>query len=229
MKFEGIMEEIALSLKAKDEKREEIISQSREIIRKSGSAILLIHRCEFEAAEESLKAAWEALERALQTCKDFNEFYYTGPLPRAFQEYTEAMILLALVRNKEAPKPAELGIPPEPYLTGLADAAGELRRYALDSIRKDNINEAWRALELMEEAYALLKVLDYPRAVVPNLKRKVDVMRRLVEETRGDVTLAYQGLLIRRGIEKASAEIEESRNADVRREKHEDQNKGSAR
>lgn len=208
MKFEGIIEEIALSLKAKDAKREEIISQSREIIRRSGSAVLSIHRGEFEAAEESLRAAKAALEGALHACKDFHEFYYTGPLPQAFQEYAEAMILLSLVRDQEVPKPAELGIPPEPYLTGVADAAGELRRYALDSIRKDSIDEAWRALELMEEAYTLLKAMDYPRAVVPNLRRKVDVMRRLVEETRGDVTIAHQGLLIRRGIERASAEME---------------------
>lgn len=137
MKFEGIMEEIALSLKAKDAKREEIITQSREIIRRSGSAVLSIHRGEFEAAEESLKAAREALEGALQACMDFHEFYYTGPLPQAFQEYAEAMILLALVKDREVPKPAELRIPPEPYLTGVADAAGELRRYALDSIRKE--------------------------------------------------------------------------------------------
>jgi translin len=63
----------------------------------------------------------------------------------------------------------------------------------------------------MEEAYTLLKAIDYPRAVVPNLRRKVDVMRRLVEETRGDVTLAHQGLLIRRSIEKASAGMEGQR------------------
>lgn len=211
MKFEGIMEGIAHSLKAKDMKREEVISLSREIIRRSGSAVLSIHRGEFAAAEEGLKAARGALEGALKVCRDFPEFYYTGPLPQAFQEYAEAMILLALVRDLEVPKPAELGVPPEPYLTGVADAAGELRRYALDAIRKDSIEEAWRALELMEESYTLLKAMDYPRAVVPNLRRKVDVMRRLVEETRGDVTLAHQGLLIRRGIEKASAKMERQR------------------
>ncbi len=214
MKFEGIIEEITLSLKAKDAKREEIITHSREIIRRSGSAVLSIHRGEYETAELNLRAAKEALDRALQACSDFHEFYYTGPLPQAFQEYAEAMILLALVRRQEVPKPAELAIPPEPYLTGVADAAGELRRYALDSIRKDRIDEAWRALELMEEAYTLLKAMDYPRAVVPNLRRKVDVMRRIVEETRGDVTLAHQGLLIRRGIERASAGIETQKGND---------------
>ncbi|MBC7121242.1 MAG: haloacid dehalogenase [Candidatus Methanosuratus sp.] len=206
MKFEGIMEEIDRSLKAKDAKRENIILQSREIIRRAGSAVLSIHRGDYATAEEHLEAARAALDGARCACVDFPEFYYTGPLPQAFQEYAEARILLALIRDREVPKPAGLGIPPEPYLTGVADAAGELRRYALDSIRRDNIDEAWRALELMEEAYTILKAIDYPRAVVPNLRRKVDVMRRLVEETRGDVTLAHQGLMIRRGIEWASSE-----------------------
>lgn len=203
MKFEGIMEEIDRSLRAKDAKREEVITHSREIIRKSGSAVLSIHRGAFSDAEDSLRGAKAVLESALQACKEFPEYYYTGPLPQAFQEYAEANILLALVRGMEIPTPGSLMIPPEAYLTGVADAAGELRRYALDAIRKDDIEEAWRALGLMEEAYTLLKALDYPRAVVPNLKRKVDIMRRLVEETRGDVTLAHQGLLIRKGIESA--------------------------
>ncbi|MDI9644165.1 MAG: hypothetical protein QFX35_02965 [Candidatus Verstraetearchaeota archaeon] len=211
MKFEKIMEEIDNALKVKDAKREELIIHSREMIRRSGSAVLCIHRGDFQGAEENLRAAKGALESALRGCAELPEYFYTGPLPQAFQEYAEANVLLALVRGLDIPDPKGLGIPPEPYLTGVADAAGELRRYALDSIRKDEIEEAWRALELMEEAYTLLRGLDYPRAVVPNLKRKLDVMRRLVEETRGDVTLAHQGLLIRRGIEKASKEREGER------------------
>lgn len=206
MKFDEIIEGIDRSLKVKDAKREEVISHSREMIRKSGSAVLCMHRGDFRGAEGHLAAASGSLESALRVCGELPEFYYTGPLPQAFQEYAEARILLALLRGEDLPDPGGLRVPPEPYLTGVADAAGELRRYALDSIRRDEIEEAWRALELMEEAYTLLKGLDYPRAVVPNLRRKLDVMRRLVEETRGDVTLAHQGLLIRRGIERASNE-----------------------
>jgi translin len=78
-----------------------------------------------------------------------------------------------------------------------------MRRYALDSLRKDNMEEAERMLKVMEEVYVSLKGLDYPRAVVPNLKRRVDMIRRQVEETRADVTLAHHGRLIRGSIERA--------------------------
>jgi translin len=118
------------------------------------------------------------------------------------QEFAEASIVMAVLRGEDLPTPEEVGVPPEAYIAGLADAVGEMRRYALDSLRKDNMEEAERMLKVMEEVYVSLKGLDYPRAVVPNLKRRVDMIRRQVEETRADVTLAHHGRLIRGSIER---------------------------
>jgi len=203
MSFDRQLSEIDAVLKAKDGKREKVIAFSREIIRRSGSAILAIHKGDWQAAAGSLAEAQKALEGALEVCSGQQEFYYVGPMPQAFQEYAEANILAALIRDQEAPSPQQLSVPVEAYITGLADAVGEMRRHALDSLRRDDFAEAERALRVMEEAYTALKSLDFPRAVVPNLRRKVDVNRRLVEETRGDVTLALQGQRIRESIERA--------------------------
>lgn len=203
MGFDKIMSDVDAVLRAKDEKRERAIAYSREIIRRSGSAVLAIHKKDEKGAKENLEAARTALNASLEICKEQPEYYFTGPLPQAFQEFAEASVVLALVKKRRIPSPQELKVPVESYITGLADAAGEMRRYALDSLRKDNFEEAERALEVMDEVYTALKSLDYPRAVVPNLKRKVDVIRRLVEETRGDVTLAHQGRLIRSRIDRA--------------------------
>jgi len=208
MGFERQLSEIDAVLKAKDGDRERVIAFSREIIRRSGSAVLAIHKGDRQAAEGSIAEARRALEGALEVCAGQQEFYYVGPLPQAFQEYAEANILAAIIRGEEAPSPQRLRVPVEAYITGLADAVGEMRRHALDSLRRDDFAEAERALGVMEEAYTALKSLDFPRAVVPNLKRKVDVNRRLVEETRGDVTLALQGQRIRESIERAMRERE---------------------
>lgn len=206
MGIDKIIAEIDVVLKAKDEKRERVITHSREIIRRSGSAVLAVHKKDAKAVRENLEAARAALEASLAICHEQPEFVFTGPLPQAFQEFAEASVVQALIGRKKVPSPSELRVPVESYITGLADAAGEMRRFALDSLRRDEFDEAERALETMEEIYTALKGLDYPRAVVPNLKRKVDVIRRLVEETRGDVTLAHQGRLIRRSIEGALKE-----------------------
>jgi len=50
-----------------------------------------------------------------------------------------------MTRTK-VPSFKELGVDPVPYLQGLADVVGELRRHALDSVAKENLEEAWRAL-----------------------------------------------------------------------------------
>lgn len=203
MEIDKIIAGIDATLKLKDEKRERVISLSREIIRKSGSAVLAVHKMDNEGRDRSLGEAKDALKNALEVCRDQPEYYFTGPLPQAFQEFAEASIVSAFIGKREIPSPAQLEVPVESYITGLADAVGEIRRYVLDSLRKDDFGEAEWALVIMEEAYTALKSLDFPRAVVPNLKRKVDVIRRLLEETRGDVTLAHQGMLIRESIDKA--------------------------
>jgi len=201
--LEAIITDIDSTLRAKDEKREKVITYSREVIRRAGSSVLAVHKRDRKALAENIEAAKAALEAALTLCRVQQEFYYIGPMPQAFQEYAEAACVRAMVSGKPLPTPSSLGIPVEPYTTGLADAVGEMRRYALDSLRRDDLAEAERALGLMEEIYTALKGLDFPRAVVPNLRRKVDVIRRLLEETRGDVTLAQQGHLIRESMEKA--------------------------
>jgi len=203
LSIDSIINDIDSTLKAKDEMREKVIVHSREVIRRAGSAVLAVHKKDRKGLAGNMKVAKIAIDAALLVCRQQQEFYYVGPMPQAFQEYAEAACVQAMVANKTLPTPSSLGVPVEPYVTGLADAVGEMRRYALDSLRKDDLKEAERALNTMEDIYTALKGLDFPRAVVPNLKRKVDIMRRLLEETRGDVTLAQQGQLIRGSIEKA--------------------------
>lgn len=201
MEIAEIISDINRLMKLKDERRERLITYSREVIRKAGSAILAIHRGDYAGASESLEGARQALQSSLEVCKEQPEYLYMGALPQAMQEFAEASIVIALVRGNSPPPPQDVGVPAEPYIAGLADAVGEMRRYALDSLRRDDIEEAERMLKVMDEVYASLKGLDYPRAVIPNLKRRIDMIRRQVEETRADVTLAYQGSLIRGSIE----------------------------
>ena len=79
-----------------------------------------------------------------------------------------------------------------PYLLGLGDVIGELRRFALDALRFNKIEEMQRMLSLMEKIYSELVFFDYPKAIVPGLRRKTDIGRSLVEKTRGDAATAIQ-------------------------------------
>ncbi|MEM4204284.1 MAG: hypothetical protein QXS54_09480, partial [Candidatus Methanomethylicaceae archaeon] len=147
MKIAEIISEINKTLKLKDERRERLISYSREVIRRAGSTILAIHRGDSVSAMENLEAARQALHSSLEVCRDQPEYLYLGALPQAMQEFAEASIVTAILKGEDLPKPEDVGVPAEAYIAGLADAVGEMRRYALDSLRRDNIEEAERMLK----------------------------------------------------------------------------------
>lgn len=198
--LENIIFEIEELLKQKDEKREILIINSREIIRKSGNAILAFHKKDLDKAMKLLDQAKKLLEDSLNICNQFPEYKHTGPLPQAMQEYAEAIITISLIKDGKLPSPKDIGITIESYLTGLADSIGEMRRQILDSLREDKIEESEKILRLMDEIYGLLKNIEYFKNIVPGLKRKIDIIRKIIEETRADITLAYHGRLIRNSI-----------------------------
>ncbi len=115
----------------------------------------------------------------------------TKSLDVAYQELAEAVNLLSLLERGEFTPPDAYEIPTRPYLTGLADTVGELRRAALDLLRHDDVERAETLLGFMEEILEELQTFDYPNALVPDLRRKCDVGRSLVERTRGDLTRAF--------------------------------------
>jgi len=75
MSFERQLSEIDAVLKAKDENREKVITFSREVIRRSGSAVLAIHKGEWQVAADAIADAQRSLEGALEVCNGQPEFY----------------------------------------------------------------------------------------------------------------------------------------------------------
>ena len=67
-----------------------------------------------------------------------------------------------------------------------------MRRFALDLMRQDRVEEADPYLEMMDEIYSLLVTVDFPDAVTGGLRRQTDVLRGVLERTRGDLTTAMR-------------------------------------
>jgi translin len=78
------------------------------------------------------------------------------------------------------------------YLGGLGEAAGEMRRRTLDILRHSQSDEAERLLQMMDEIYGLLVTVDFPDAITGKLRRLTDVVRGIVERTRGDLTTSLR-------------------------------------
>ncbi len=188
---------------AQEELRERVLDVSREVIRVSARAIAATHREDQSSADEFLAKARDTLVTLTEAVKAEPHLANSGIILAAYQEYGEATLVRALIRDGKLLTPEELSIPYKPYLAALADAAGELRRHALDSIRADEVERAERALKLMEEIFELLMEFDYPDAILPGMKRKQDMVRRVIEHTRGDLTIAIRQRKLERTLKRA--------------------------
>jgi translin len=172
--------------------REQVLRWSRELIRTCATSIRAVHRRELAAAAELLETARALNRRIAEASGDLGEIYWAGYVQDAQKELVEASATYALLAGRPLPEPAELGVAPGPFLNGLAEAVGELRRYLLDRLRRGEVDGCEPLLAAMDDIYALLVMLDYPEALTGGLRRSTDVARGILEKTRGDLTLAIR-------------------------------------
>ena len=168
--------------------RERGITGSRKVIRSSANGIRALHRGEWEAASSLLAEAGALLTEITTGLEDHPDILHAGFIADAAKEYAEARITEALFRARPIPGFADLGIDPIPFLHGLGEAVGELRRRMLDLLRAGDVVRAQVALEAMDEIVDLLAEMDYPDGMTAGLRRTTDVSRSLVERSRSDLT-----------------------------------------
>jgi translin len=191
-KLEDIAERIRQDFEARTHARDQALSQTRTLTRHCANAIRAVHRDEYTTVDQDLAAARELIDSLLSDLIDYPDLFYAGYTQDALKEYAEASIVYALVANRHLPTPEEIGLESAPYLKGLAEAAGELRRRCLDILRHGYSDEAERLLGFMDDIYATLVTMDYPDAITGGLRRLTDIVRSVNERTRGDMTISLR-------------------------------------
>jgi translin len=192
-------------LEAKNAARERALSDSRELVRFCATSIRAVHRGEFERAAELRCQAQALSEKLTADLAEHPDLFFTGYVQDAQKEYVEASVFTALVAQQPIPGPAELGVAVAPYLNGMSESVGELRRFILDQLRQGRLERADEILGKMDEIYGLLVTMDYPDALTGGLRRSTDSVRGIMEKTRGDLTFALR----QRDLEQALAGFEQ--------------------
>lgn len=190
--LDEIMDEIRQNFDQKNAAREKGLSLSRETIRASANAIRAVHRGERREAEQLLNQAGIAVMEAGSTLEGHPDILYAGFVQDAQKEYAEANITYALITGQEVPSPDSLGVGYAAYLNGLGEAVGELRRYVLDRMRGGELERCEQVLQTMDDIYSVLVTMDYPDAMTGGLRRTTDMVRGVLERTRGDLTVAIR-------------------------------------
>ena len=183
-----ILDKIRKELRNKDEIRETTQKQMHTMQSYSKQAILLIHQKRTKEADTLLKKAQKIHAKLDDASTTQPSIIYCGLYSAALQEYSEAKIIYTLTLESRFIAPEEINVAPVDYILGLADVIGEYRRLALDSLRIGDAQKSERHLQTMDEIYTELMAMDESYMLVPGLRRKCDVARKIIEITRGDIT-----------------------------------------
>lgn len=186
----AIGESARVVLTEKHKAREKALPACRKVIQASANAIRATHRGEFDLAETRIGEARDALTEAEAAVVEHADVRYAGFVHDAAKEFVEANLTLAFARGDALLTPEELGVGPQAYLHGIAEAASELRREVLDCLRENDFARAEQLFQVMDEVLSMLMSIDFPEAITAGLRRTTDALRAVTERTRGDLTTA---------------------------------------
>lgn len=197
------VEQARQAFEARNRIRDTVLAQTRQLTRYAAHAIRAVHRQEYELSAEYLEQARQLAAQLRQELHEYPELYHAGYTQDAIKEFCEASLTSALIQNQPLPGPDDLQVESAAYMNGLAEVPGELRRKCMDILRHGYSAEAENLLQMMDEIYAALVTMDYPDAITSGLRRQTDLVRGIVERTRGDLTISLREEKLKDALEKA--------------------------
>ena len=205
------IEKIQAELLSYDKAREKLQTLTRNATRLCSWAIIQVHRGKLDQSSKTLAEAKQSLDELEGLLSAHAELPQFGQVLVAFQEYAEAKLLFEMKKSGKVATLRDVGTSSTAYLLGMLDFVGEMRRMALDALRRGNADEAQTLLATMEKVYEDLMSFDRT-SILPNFRRKLDAVRRILEATRGDVATDLR----RVSLEKALRSVERKLGASIK-------------
>lgn len=121
--------------------RNDIIVQSRDILKLSKQAIFACHRNELDVADKSLKEAFVIMSYLLKKIAKNQDLSGEGSFLAALEEYAEARLFFVYLTTEKVGALQEVELPYDTYIGALSDFTGELTRKAVwYATRRDVVN-----------------------------------------------------------------------------------------
>lgn len=162
--------------------RDRVMQASKELIRMSGKAIAAMHANGSKGSGPAISQLKKARSKLNGMEKGFE--YYSM---QAHQEFAEALILYHILITKKIPAMKQIGESEVPYLLGLMDVVGELKREAIESIRRKEPNAAKLYYRLMSDIYDSTLHMRFANSILPDFRRKQDVARIQIESVMNEM------------------------------------------
>jgi translin len=180
---------LSSQMKELEQRREALIKETREVISLCSKAIILLHGDKVKDSEALLNSASSSIKKL----KDYVICDLDRYLWPAEQEYVEACVLREIVEKKSSLSGhEELNVSLNAYVTGLLDCTGEIKRMIYDNLRKNNHGYSLSLFEIMQSIYNLVYPFSFYDNLIPGIRKKLDVSKRMMEDVRITMTEEYQ-------------------------------------
>ncbi|HIH31934.1 TPA: hypothetical protein HA235_04455 [Candidatus Woesearchaeota archaeon] len=158
-------------VKEEDSLREDIIANSRLILKDSKSAIYSLHRKDQKEAKKSIDSALLTIKK----CKPILQKHphLKGSFENALEEYAEACLFYGYVTDK-FPSYKDIDVDPIVYLQALSDLTGELSRKAVLEATVKNKKEVQKIRDLIHDIQGILIKFDLRNG---DLRKKADAIK----------------------------------------------------
>jgi translin len=186
---ESSLSAFSSQMKQLETSRETLIKETREVISLCSKAIILLHSNKTPEAETLLDKS-SLLIRDLRNHVIFDLERYLWP---AEQEYVEAIVLKEILTKKPALSSHEdMNVSLNAYVTGLLDCVGEMKRMIYDHLRKNNFDFSMSLFETMQSIYSLIYPFSIYDNIVPGIRKKLDVSKRIIDDVRVTMTEEFR-------------------------------------
>lgn len=178
------LKKITIELDDVEHRREILIKGTRDVIIKCSRSIMALHKGRFEVAATLVEEAQAEL-RSLKTHvhEDLEKY-----LVSAEQEFVEAYQLRCVYEKTSLAGIDDLKVATSSYLLGILDCIGEIKRMIYDNLRTERTSDALNLFALMEDLYSSIYPFTVYDNIIPGIKRKLDVAKLLIENTRSTLT-----------------------------------------
>ena len=156
-----------------DKDREEIITQSRSILKSAKQAIYALHRNE----PEEWKAKTQAAKKIIAQLQTIPQSASVGAFRAALEEYVEALAFAFVLEEHTLPTKKDLGleaVATETFLQGLCDCSGELVRKATAAATAGDTAQVETFMRLVQELQGGFLLFDFRGG---ELRKKSDSLR----------------------------------------------------
>jgi hypothetical protein len=152
---------ILKSLQEEDDRREQLIKRSRDVLKNSKQAIYALQRGAVAEANSLIETGKQLARELLLVLEPYPHLRH-GALSSALEEWAEAAIFACYLRENRIATMAELEIcNRDEYLGGVMDFCGEINRFAVLAATKRDVAVVSRAREVIDALLAQLMLFDF--------------------------------------------------------------------